>query len=251
MIDATERFSDRVENYIRYRPGYPSELFEFLRNEIGLRRDWTVADIGSGTGISASYFTENGNRVYGVEPNLAMREASIAFLEKFNKFIAVDGKADATSLPDKSVDLIFCAQAFHWFCSAETVKEFRRILKPGGFIVLAWNERLLGANRFHREFETFLVGYASDYEEVRHDKLTQKSLEKTFRTDFETVRFENHQVCDFAGLKGRTISSSYMPGEDSPKFGEMIENLECLFAEHEENGRITILYKTIVYFCKF
>jgi len=251
MIDATERFSDRVENYVRYRPGYPPELFEFLRDEIGLRRNWTVADIGSGTGISADYFAENGNRVYGVEPNQAMREASEAYLGEFDEYAAVDGKANATNLPDKSVDLIFCAQAFHWFCSAETVREFRRILRPGGFIVLAWNERRLEANRFHREFETFLLGYASDYEVVRHDNLTQRSLEETFDSEFEYASFENSQVCDFAGLRGRTMSSSYIPGEDSPKFGEMIENLECMFAEHEENGRITILYKTIVYFCKF
>lgn len=248
-VDPTERFSDRVDNYIKYRPGYPPEMIEFMRRDIGLTPDWTVADIGSGTGISSRIFLENGNRVFGIEPNGPMREASDRLLEKYPRFEPVDGAAEETKLPAMAVELIFAAQSFHWFCNAKAADEFRRILKPGGFVALVWNERETNLDSFHIEYEDFLKRYGTDYEEVRHDKVTIELLEGVFATRFRTESFSYKQIFDLEGLKGRLVSSSYMPGETADNYGGMLKDLETLFAVHAEIGKITVSYKTKFFYC--
>ncbi len=120
MSDTVERFSNRVENYVKYRPGYPREVLDLFRDEMNLTENSVIADIGSGTGISAKLFLENGNEVFGVEPNAAMRGAAEEFLREFPKFKSVDGTAENTNLPDNSVDLVVAAQAFHWFDKDKT-----------------------------------------------------------------------------------------------------------------------------------
>ena len=248
MSNTVERFSDRVENYVKYRPGYPSEVLELLKGECGLNDRSVVADVGCGTGISSQMFLEKGNRVYGVEPNLAMREAAIEQLEQFPKFTAVDGTAEATTLHDNSVDLVVAAQAFHWFDPSRTRLEFIRILRPGGHIVLIWNERSLDANKFHVEYEQLLLKYGKDYAQVRHDDLQRLDLNSFFPRPYKEASFENFQVFDFDGVKGRMLSASYMPNEGDERFPAMIEELSSLFANHAETGKIKVFYNTRVYF---
>src|SRR3954470_12045227 len=113
--DAKTRFSVRVADYVKYRPGYPPEVVGFLREEIGLAPSWVVADVGAGTGISAKVFLDAGCEVVGVEPNAEMRAAMVEVLVGNPKFRAVEGAAEGTNLPDGSADLVVCAQAFHWF----------------------------------------------------------------------------------------------------------------------------------------
>ncbi len=248
MSDTVERFSDRVANYIKYRPDYPREIIGLLRRECGLTTDTIVADVGCGPGISAQMFLENGNRVFGVEPNAAMRAAAVEQLARFPWFIPVDGTAEATTLPADSQDMVIAAQAFHWFDPEETRAEFTRILKPGGHIVLMWNERRLDATPFLVEYEAFLLRYAHDYEKVRHENVDKLRLDEFFPHSYRSAVFENVQDFDFEGLKGRMLSSSYMPGETEAVFPAMVEELNKLFAKHAENDRIKVFYNTIVYF---
>ncbi len=247
MADTIERFSDRVENYIRYRPGYPPQVVEYLRAEHGLSPDHVVADIGCGTGISSLQFLENGNRVIGVEPNAAMRLAALRLNSDHALFTCVDGTSESIPLPDSSVDLVVAAQAFHWFEPEATRAEFRRILKPGGRIALIWNERQLDTTPFLVEYEQLLRRYATDYESVRHDRIDAAALTAFFGTAFYNATFPNVQVFDLEGLKGRMLSSSYMPAESSPVFAQMIDDLGSLFAKHAENGRIKVFYDTNVF----
>ena len=142
VSNATSRFSDRVENYVRYRPGYPAEVLRTLNTACGLSPGHVVADIASGTGIWTRMLLENGNPVFGVEPNTVMREAGERLLATFPNFTSVAGTAEATTLPDQSVDFVTAAQAAHWFDRERARREFVRILKPGGWLVLLWNERL-------------------------------------------------------------------------------------------------------------
>jgi len=248
MTDSTTRFSNRVENYIKYRPGYPKEILQMFRNEMGLVGSSVVADVGSGTGISARLFLENGNTVYGVEPNEAMRVAAEEFLMEFPGFISVDGTSAATGLDPASVDFVIAAQAFHWFDPETTGTEFRRILREGGHIALIWNERQLDTTPFLREYEQFLVKFASDYTKVRHENTGEKELRNFFQADFHTATFENSQIFDFEGLKGRVLSSSYMPAENDPGFAPMVAELERLFAKHAESGKIKVLYDTNIHY---
>lgn len=249
--DPTERFSNRVENYIKYRPGYPTELFDFIYGEFGLKKTSTIADIGSGTGISAKPFLERGNTVVGVEPNDAMRNASIDLFIGNRRFSAIKGSAEDTGLRDSSIDLAFAAQSFHWFCNKRAVAEVHRILRKDGLFCVVWNERELALNEFHRDFEALIERYAIDYDQIRHDKFSVVDIENAFQREFVEVVFENAQNLDRKGLKGRLMSSSYIPDEASPVYRSMVENVYLLFDKHEESGRISVSYKTKLYFSKF
>lgn len=246
--NTVERFSNRVENYVKYRPDYPREILDLFRDEMNLQKTSVVADIGSGTGISAKLFLENGNKVFGIEPNEAMRQAAEDFLQDFPNFQSVNGTAENTSLLDKSLDFVIAAQAFHWFDQTKTRDEFKRILKDNGFVALIWNERQLDLNNFLRDYEKFLSEFGTDYQNVRHDNITAESLKEFFQTDFREVVFFNSQSLNFNGLKGRMLSSSYIPSAENPLYEKMLIKLKLLFAEHAENGKIEILYDTKVFY---
>ena len=247
MSDSVERFSNRIANYVKYRPHYPAEIIGYLTETCGLAPNSVVCDIGCGTGISSKLFLENGNRVIGVEPNAAMREAAAEYLADLPKFELIDGTSSETSLPENSIDMIVAAQAFHWFEPEKTRTEFHRILKPGGHIVLMWNERQLDSSPFLVGYEALLIKYAYDYGNVRHENIAGEQLQDFFRSEYTSKTFANHQDFDFDGIKGRLLSSSYMPNESDAVFNDMIEELRSLFAKHAENGRIRVLYDTNVY----
>jgi SAM-dependent methyltransferase len=139
VLDPTKRFSNRVENYLKYRPRYPPGIIPLLQSECGLTADWVIADLGSGTGFLTELFLEHGNPVFGVEPNAEMRVAGEQVLTNYPRFSSMNAVAEATGLPDHSIDLVVAGQAFHWFDRAAARPEFVRILKPGGWLVLAWN----------------------------------------------------------------------------------------------------------------
>ncbi len=242
------RFSDRVDNYVRYRPGYPDGLLELLRAECRLSPDETVVDIGCGTGISSRIFLDNGNRVIGVEPNAAMRSAAERELSLYPWFRTVDGTAERTGLDDNIADVVTAMQALHWFDKRAAGAEFRRILRPGGRIIVVWNERQLDTTPFLAEYEMLLRRFGTDYDTVRHDRTTDEEFVELFEGEYERARFDNEQHLDLEGLVGRTASSSYMPNEDMPEFAELRKELERLFANHERNGRIALLYDTNVFY---
>ena len=248
--NTVERFSNRVENYIKYRPDYPPEVLDLFRDEMNLQTASVIADIGSGTGISARLFLENGNRVFGVEPNKSMREAAEDLLKNFPNFRSIDGTAEETTLENESIDFIFAAQAFHWFDKEKTRTEFKRILREKGVTILLWNERQLDSTAFLRDYEQFLIRYGTDYEMVRHENIGKEILQDFFQAEFEQRTFPNVQTLDFNGLKGRILSASYMPSGENPRSKEMLENLKTLFAEHAENGKIEILYDTNVFYAQ-
>lgn len=248
MTSTVERFSNRVENYIKYRPGYPSEVLDLFRTEMGLREASLIADIGSGTGISSKMFLENGSVVYGVEPNEGMRAAAGRSLGNFPNFKSIDGTAENTTLPDASVNFVVAAQAFHWFENDATRTEFERVLRDGGHIVLIWNERQLDTTPFLREYEQLLLEFATDYEKVRHENVTKEKIEKLFQRKFSERVFPNKQVFDFDGLKGRLLSSSYMPAETDPAADAVLSELQRIFAKYAENDKIEVLYDTRVFY---
>ena len=249
--DSVERFSNRVENYVRYRPSYPAEVLDVFRDEMGLTAESIIADVGSGTGISTRLFLENGNVVYGVEPNAKMREAAAEFLAAYPNFYSIDGTSTATNLFNASVNIVIAAQAFHWFDPEPTRNEFKRILKPGGWVALMWNERQLNTTPFLIEYEKLLLKYASDYTKVRHDNINESTLNNFFQGDFHTATFANKQVLDFDGIKGRVSSSSYMPSPSDGHYSEMVEELQTLFDKHAESDRITVFYDTNVYYKQY
>ena len=249
-MQPVERFSNRVKDYVNYRPSYPPEVVELMRREMNLNKDSIVADIGSGTGIFTRQLLEIGCAVFAVEPNPAMRQAGEDFLRDFSNFKSIDGTSENTNLPEKAVDFITAAQAFHWFDREKAKKEFDRILKPGGYVVLIWNERLLNATEFLRDYENFLLEFGIDYKQVRHDKINDE-VRRFFVGDFHETAFPNRQTVDFDGLKGRLLSASYVPHHGHPRFEEMLSQLKNIFDSRRQAGKVEILYETRVFYGKF
>jgi len=248
VSNATSRFSDRVENYVRYRPGYPPAALQVLKDDCGLAPHHVIADIASGTGIWTRMLLENGNPVFGVEPNAEMREAGERQLSAFPKFTSIVGTAEATTLTDGSADFVTAAQAAHWFHRERARREFLRILKPGGWLALLWNERLTDANAFLREYEQLLLTYAIDYEDVRHERTADAVNEFFDPAPFQVRQFPMRQEFDYEGLEGRVLSSSYAPGPGHPNHAPILRELRRIFDAHATAGHVAFDYKTRVYF---
>lgn len=246
----TRRFSDRVDFYTRSRPGYPQELVEFLRKRLGLTADRVVADIGSGTGLLTRLLLGMGNRVHAVEPNQEMREAAEALLGAHPGFESHDGTAEATGLPDGSIDLVAAAQAFHWFDVDRTRQEFRRILGPSGQIALIWNRRKAEGTPFLAAYEEMLLRYALDYRTVDHRKTAgPDALARFFGSGgVGTASFPNRQSLGWEGLQARLLSSSYTPLAGHRDHEPMMRELRRMFEESEQDRLVCIEYDTTVHY---
>ena len=246
--DSQRRFSNRAADYTRHRPGYPREVLGLLCTWCSLKPEHTIADIGSGTGLLSKLFLENGNRVFGVEPNPEMRAAGEEFLQSYERFTSVAGSAEATTLPSESVDFVAAAQAFHWFDLAPTRREFLRILKPKGRVIILWNERLLEETPFLRDYEALLRRFGTDYARVHESYPRAEQMLSFFGpNEFTSHSLPNAQEFDFEGLSGRLRSSSYAPGPDHPQLNPMLEELRRIFAAHHEHGVVRMEYRTRIY----
>ena len=250
MIDSRQRFSSRVENYIKYRPGYPPEVIETLRTDCHLTPDSIIADVGSGTGISTEMFLRNGNLVYGIEPNRDMREAAEKLLEGNVRFRSIAATAEETTLDSAGVDFVIAGQAFHWFDREQAKVEFVRILKPGGWCVVLFNERLTTTTPFLVDYEQLVRDYAVDYEQVDHRQIDLETIRDFFSSEFKATQFKNLQVFDYAGVEGRLLSSSYMPEPDHPNHRPMLAELKRVFERSQDQGRVNFEYLTKMYYGK-
>ncbi|MHA1125150.1 MAG: class I SAM-dependent methyltransferase [Candidatus Heimdallarchaeota archaeon] len=251
MTDPTKRFSDRVDNYLKYRPRYPKELLTFLQEEEIICETTILVDIGSGTGFFTELLLESNCHVYAVEPNKEMREAAEELLQGQSNFASIDGTAETTTLKDKSVDFISVAQAFHWFDRDKTREEFLRILKPDGYLALVWNNRIKEDIPFQEEYNDLLIKYCPGHDKTNHYKITYDQIVEFYGfIEVKIFRCANKQVLNFAGLKGRLFSSSYTPKENEPNYQPLLSALKELFDKYQENGKVTMEYKTKMHYGK-
>jgi SAM-dependent methyltransferase len=247
--DPKARFSDRVDDYIKYRPRYGPEVVDALAGACGLNPRQLIADVGCGTGFSAEPFLQNGNRVIGVEPNREMREAGKSYLASYKNFEMREGSAERTGLPDSSVDFVLAGQAFHWFPRDQTRAEFARVLTPGGWCVLIWHDRSIDASPFLRAYEEFLRRHAIDYQQVVHRQVANFDVLRAFfvPNDVELITIPAQQRFDFDGLRGRLLSSSYIPRE-GPKAEVMLAELPDLFSTYQQDGHVIFQYETKIFY---
>lgn len=245
--DSVQRFDDRVEDYARYRPGYPADIVSIAREHLGLPSGARIADVGSGTGKSSLPFLEAGFEVFGVEPNAAMRAAATSELRRRNLFHSVDGTAEAMPLDDDSVSLVVAGQAFHWFDQRQARREFQRVLQPDGGLMLMWNNRRTESSLFLMEYEKLLLDHCPDYVNVGNRHYEDIELEEFFGGPFRSAVLRTQQRLDAQAFRGRLFSSSYTPAS-----GDVRRALEAasrrLFEEHAVDGNVHFDYDTEVFY---
>lgn len=246
-MNPEERFSRRVRDYLLYRPGYPEQTLDQLWQHAALPQHAVVADIGSGTGLYTELLLQRGCTVFGVEPNAGMRTAGLQVLGRYEHFSSTAGRAEETGLPADSVDLVVAAQAFHWFDRPRARVEFQRILRPGGWVAILWNERRTDTTAFLRAYEALLLSYGTDYAAVDHRNITEADLGAFFGGAYAHCRSDNYQRLDESGLMGRILSCSYVPGEGEPGYGELLEAVHKLYREHGHDDGVVIEYDTQLY----
>lgn len=243
-MDTAERFSDRVEYYVKYRPNYPKAIIEFLEAEYGIEPSFEVADIGSGVGHSATLFTDYGCYVYGIEPNAEMYHTLIDRMKRVPNFSARMKTAANTDLDHSSVDMVVCGQAFHWFNERSAKTEFSRILKDDGLVILMWNS-LPEDDPFCEAYTDIVANYSIGYEEVVQQSKTDKI--SYLYDSHEKTEFDNPHIYDLEGMKGRYMSSSYALLPEMSGYEDAMEALENVFDEFEVDGQIEFPYTCHVY----
>jgi SAM-dependent methyltransferase len=247
-LDPTKRFSDRVDDYVRYRPHYPAAIVEWLHDTQGVDAQWRVADIGAGTGISTRMWLDAGHAVIGVEPNAEMRTAAQRWLAAYPNLTWIAATAEATGLRDASVDLVSAAQAFHWFDLQRVRTEWSRILRPHGLAVVYWNSRVLEGSAFLEGYERVLRTFGTDYARVAERYQDDATMQRWFGAGLRgTARFPNCQRIDFDGLRGRLLSSSYAPQVGHSQHAAMLAELRELFDATAVDGCVDFEYSTRIF----
>jgi SAM-dependent methyltransferase len=239
----TERFSSRAEAYARGRPGYPREMLALLERECGLRPEWRVADIGSGTGLLSRLFLSYGCDVFGVEPNADMRVAGEREMAGEARFYSVNGRAEATGLPDASCDLAVAGQAFHWFEPAAAAREFRRFLRGPGWVALVWNERDV-TRGFMADYEQVQVRFAAERPHPAPEEFTAFFGHAEWRLE----KIPNPLALSEEMLVNRMESCSRSPLPGSERYEPMLGELRRLFRQYARDGLVTMAYATHVYY---
>lgn len=238
-MDPTSRFSDRVADYVRYRPDYPEVAIDAMFEGLGYPRMLSIADVGAGTGIASRQLARRGSRVLAIEPNAEM----LAALEAHENITPVHTRAEATGLGDSTVDLIVCAQAFHWFDPEPALREFRRIIRPLGRLAVMWNTRDV--------VDPVTIGYTDAIRAAsgQHPAESRMDEARGFEDSplFENLRameFGHQQRLTLEGLIGRARSASYCP-KDGPQLVRLVNDLKALHARHADaDGLVAMLYRT-------
>jgi ubiquinone/menaquinone biosynthesis C-methylase UbiE len=246
MKDNTKRFSDRVDNYQRFRPSYTDETIDCIFNNFGLSKQSVLADIGSGTGIFTEKILKRCKKVYAVEPNTEMRTAAEKRLSINKSFQSINGTSENTTLDNESIDAITVAQAFHWFNIGDTKKEFKRILKKNSVVFLIWNNRVTNTP-FLKEYEEILVNKIPEYTVVNHNNITEDLIKAFLIRDYSKVIFRNNQIFDLEGVLGRLSSSSYTPKQDTKEYEIIKAEIVKMFNQYSTDGVISFNYNTEIY----
>ena len=244
MQDSIERFSIRANNYDRYRPDYPRQLFDHLLAACAVKSDQKITDVGAGTGILTQGLARWGNKVFVVEPNPEMRRIAANRLKNYANCELIAATAEATTLSNSSVHLITCAQSFHWFNPQLSKSEFGRIAAPGAYLAIVWNTRNT-LSTFEAAYEDLIAAYATDYRQVSQHKLTDQEISLFFTPDSVTyTEFEHTDWLNIEQLYGRVFSYSFMPYEEHPLAPEIKTKLLQLFDRSQQNGQVRLSYKT-------
>jgi ubiquinone/menaquinone biosynthesis C-methylase UbiE len=251
MPDNTSRFTGRAEVYDRFRQRYPAEeILAYLLEWCGLKPEWLVADIGAGTGMLAEVFLANGNRVLAVEPNPDMRNAMRPAIERqcsgsMELLEIVNATAEETTLPATSIDIVAAGRAFHWFDRERALAEFRRILKPGGWVTLIAADRDRDSKdpEYRSQIDAYVIlmsTHGTDYIRVRSGYRTYESMDSFFDGELHQVRIPGFRQLDWTAFSGHAQSLSVTPPPDHPGYAAFQAALRVYFDTHSKDGILTM-----------
>jgi ubiquinone/menaquinone biosynthesis C-methylase UbiE len=250
-FNPTARFTGLAGLYERGRPGYPEAVIDYVLANCHLIQGMRLIDVGCGTGISSRVLAERGIKVAGIDPNEDMltRARNTEHPDSSNlEFLT--GTAESTGVDSQSCDAVLCAQAFHWFLPDKALAEFHRILKPGGSVILLWNER--------NESDPFTADYGNlmrtfgdtSFIEVKRGEAGQVLFQTPFFQEVEVKTFANEQVLDLSLLMARAFSTSYSPGQGTEPGTKLAEELTALFHRTQQQEHVTMRYTCSVYTAK-
>jgi ubiquinone/menaquinone biosynthesis C-methylase UbiE len=237
MTEHVERFTGRVADYEKYRLRYSAAVLDVLKERCGLTTASVVADVGAGTGMLAELFLENGNRVIAIEPNAEMRAACERLRERYSGLSVIAAAAEATTLAAASIDFVSVGRAWHWFDRKRAVVEFRRILRPGGWLVLVTNRRSKEGSAEAKEYEEILMEFGTDYRELQSEYRVYDDMPRVFAEGAvvrETIRGE--QMLTLEEFLGQTQSSSVAPMPGDAKYAGMQQALRDFFQRFQRDG---------------
>lgn len=243
-------FSGKFSNYSKYRPGYPQNLLRLMEEHNALTPVTVVADIGSGTGIMSQLFLENGNTVYGVEPNDEMRQYSSISFRTYPNFHSVKGTGENTGLHDNSVGLVVCAQSFHWLNPDSVKKEFQRILIDQGHVGLIWNDKTQEENSFNSDYESICKRFKKfrpKYSSSGGTLIDHNIIDNFFKGSYKKMELENHQDLTLEGVMGRYSSTSYAIGPEEAGYESLVTEMKEAFRKYQNDGRVRIQYITKIF----
>lgn len=251
MIKNEERFTGKADIYKKFRSSYPKELIDYLYSKVGFSKESVIADIGSGTGIFSRLLLEKGSTIYCVEPNDDMRQTSEEYLKNesgFDDFVILNAPAESTGLPEKSIDFVTAAQAFHWFNMPIFKSECRRILKNDGKVVLVWNSRDYESELIKKDY-AIRKKYCVDAKGLGITDIPENSRNFFFDETCEEKNFRNDLILDRETYVGMNLSRSYSPSEDKhpDKYNGFVRELNNLFNEYNVNGVINFSQYTKCY----
>lgn len=243
----TERFSNRASQYSKARPDYPAKALDFILERCSLKAESKLVDIGAGTGISSRAFASRGLLVTGVEPNQSMLDEAKNHPDFAEKLTYVKAKAEETGLPSNTFDAVVCAQSFHWFDPGLALAEFNRMLKPGGWIVLLWNERD-ESDQFTKEYGKLLLTLPdTKLVEMKRGEAGQPLMESKIFSKQDKTCFAHEQLLDLDKLIGRAFSASYAPTPGSEEAADFEQKLTRLFKLFQKDNQVVLKYECSVY----
>jgi SAM-dependent methyltransferase len=236
------RFDGRVADYDRYRERYDANVvLPLLRTWCGLTSQWRVADVGAGTGMLADVFLGNGNSVIAIEPNEEMRTMCAQLHPDAPLLEILNGTAENTSLPDASVDAVVVGRALHWFDLHRTMEEFRRVLRPDGWVIVVALGRTEKGREENGEFERVLREASSTHADTHAAYKVYGQLPGFFDGgEFHHKVILGKMPFDWESLRGMTLSLSHSPRVTSPEFPEFERRLREFFDRYSREGVVTL-----------
>ncbi|HLO27660.1 MAG TPA: class I SAM-dependent methyltransferase [Anaerolineales bacterium] len=239
----TEIYSTKAEKYAKYRWDYSLQAIEAIIQIAHVTEQTLAADIGAGTGMLTKHFAGRVRHIYAVEPNDEMRKIAEGQLERFENCSVIKGCAEAIPLGNQSVDLITVAQALHWFDPTRTRAEFRRVLKPKGWLTAIRN---YGVDQTLNQAMGRICAEADRaglLEAVPHPEEKPVSY-YCGHEDIQRLTYEIEEKQNWDEFIGSLLSASYMPEESHPSYPRLERVARQVFDDLSENGELRVRGET-------